>query len=406
MKKILMVFLLLVTSISISGCRRGNILLLLNWGEYINDEIVEIFEERYNCTVSISLADSNELFYSKVMSGTTAFDLVIPSEYMIQKMIERDLLQEIDFTKLENYNYDAFTDSVRGIIEYMEDNVIEGFKNYQVPYFWGTFGIMYNQRKAGLADAIKEHEWDTLFDKDNLPTNTRTGMYNVPRFAYAAASFALGKSPNTFDDTQASLVSSKIIQGAFTHWGTDMLKKSIRANNLDMAFLYTGDFLDTLFIDLADGISRDEIRAMYELYIPDNTIAFMDSLVIPKKARHVDLAHQFLDFMLEPEIAFLNASVVGYATTLQETFDLIAEYQEGDELIDIDENDVESLAAAVAEDEWRIAWRDAYLEYYAAPSDPTKRFKGTPLANFEPKILDRINILVNNAKDGFAEELD
>ena len=389
MKKILAFWLLLITCITASGCYKGNVLLILNWGEYINDDVVAMFEEEYGCEVIISIADSNELFYSKVMSGTTAYDLVVPSDYMIQKMIEKNLLQEIDFTRLENYDcqgpkYDALMDGIKGIIEYMEDEVIEGYKKHQVPYFWGTFGLMYNKRVAGLEEVVTTKGWEALFDRSLLPAGTKTGMYDVSRYSYAAAMFSLGLSPNTYSEDQARKASEQLIKANFDEWGTDMLKKGISANNLDLAFLYTGDFLDTLYIKLEDGVAMDEMT--FDIFVPDDTIAFMDGFVIPKKARHLDLTYKFLDFMMRPEVAYENASVVGYATPLQEAYDMITSY------VDDEENE---------DNDWLVSWRDANLMYYPLP-DPlaTKKFKGEPLANFDQGILDKINTLVNNAKVG------
>lgn len=103
MKKIIILLLFFLVVI-LSGCSQKNVLLILNWGEYISDEVVASFEEEYGVQVKISIADSNELFYAKVKDGTTAYDLVVPSDYMIEKMAQKGLLQKIDLTKLENYD--------------------------------------------------------------------------------------------------------------------------------------------------------------------------------------------------------------------------------------------------------------------------------------------------------------
>lgn len=96
-KIICFIALLLTSVISLSSCANNNQLLLLNWGEYINEDLVREFEEEYNCSVSISVAESNELFYSKIKSGTTAYDLVIPSDYMVEKCIIRDYFNQLIF---------------------------------------------------------------------------------------------------------------------------------------------------------------------------------------------------------------------------------------------------------------------------------------------------------------------
>lgn len=368
--KLLLLFLTLVTVLFASGCSNQRKLLILNWGEYISEEVVEMFEEEFNVRVSISLADSNELFYSKIKAGTTAYDLVVPSDYMIEKMYEKNLLQKIDYSKLTNY--DPVTNPfMPGVID-IQSQMFEGNNDYAVPYFWGTFGLIYNKNKNGLEEAITTYGWDAYFDSSKLPSNTKVGMYDVPRFAYAAALLANDMSPNLENDEALTIAKDMLSSRKFTEWGTDTLKKGVANGNLDLAFVYTGDFLDMLYIKLDDGNKLEDIT--FDIYIPDETIAFMDALVIPKKARNVELAHEFINFMLRPEMAYMNASVIGYATPLMNAYNQIINY-EGD-------------------DEWLSSWAYATKKYY--PILDTA--KGTPIANLDRSFLTRINNMVNNAK--------
>ncbi len=103
-KKFLLLLIVVALPFVLASCGQRDKLLVLNWGEYISEDVVALFEEEYGVEVSISIADSNELFYSKLKSGTTAYDLIVPSDYMIEKMMVKDLIQEIDFDKLENYD--------------------------------------------------------------------------------------------------------------------------------------------------------------------------------------------------------------------------------------------------------------------------------------------------------------
>lgn len=280
-KIICFIALLLTSVISLSSCANNNQLLLLNWGEYINEDLVREFEEEYNCSVSISVAESNELFYSKIKSGTTAYDLVIPSDYMVEKMYNKGLLQPIDFSKLPNYDENNLLPGAKAIIEQLE-LTFEDARSYLVPYLWGTFGLMYNKNKEGLEESIVNNNgWAAYFNHDLLPSGTKVGMYNVPRFTYATTMFYQNMSPNIVTkDTIA--ISKKILTSTkFNQWGTDQLKKQIASGNLDLAYMYTGDFLDQLYIELQNGTKLEDIS--FDIYIPDNTIAFMDNLVIPKK---------------------------------------------------------------------------------------------------------------------------
>ena len=375
-KKIYLLLVLVLGLSLLSGCNNDKTLLLLNWGEYLNEEVIQAFEKETGYVVVQDIADSNELFYSKIKSGTTAYDLVVPSEYMIHKMYEKELLQEIDLSKLTNYDLEnnPFMEGVKGI----QSAMFEGNESYAIPYFWGTFGIIYNKQKAGLEEAVLEHGWQAYFDENYRPSGTRVGMYNVPRYAYSAAMFYNDLDPNVVTEAQIDVAYETLLLADFSEWGYDTLKKGIVANNLDMAFTYTGDFLDMLYTRLDAGDTLEDIT--FDIYIPQNTIAFMDALVIPKKARHVEAAHAFIDFLLRPEMAYLNASEIGYATPLQNAYDQIVAHL-GDE------------------DEWLNQWAYANKTYYPLPleSDVLK-YKGTPLAHVDQSWIDKITTMVNNVK--------
>lgn len=140
-----------------------------------------------------------------------------------------------------------------------------------------------------------------------------------------------------------------------------------------------GDFLDVYYQQL--DVNPDPSKVKFDIYIPEDTIAFMDGLVIPKNAHNVELAHKFIDFMLRPEIAYLNASVVGYCTPVLKAYDQIVGYQ--------------------GDDPWLKAWAQANLKYYPKPL-PTDlvQFKGTPLTNLSREYLASIITMVNNVKVG------
>ncbi len=369
-KRFLLFFILISTPFILSGCGAQNKLLVLNWGEYINEDVVALFEEAYNVEVIIQIADSNELFYSKLKSGTTAYDLIVPSDYMIEKMMVKGLLQEIDFSKLTNYDEvsNPFLQGLQGI----QATMLAGTENYYVPYFWGTFGLMYNKLKPGLEEALETYQWQAYFDPAFRPSGTRTGMYDVAQFAYATAMIYNDIDPNEFSETNLDIAYDTLIDAGFVTWADDQLKKAIAADNLDLAFVWTGDFLDMFYVALSEGEAYDSVS--YNIFIPDTTLAFMDALVIPHNARHVDLAHEFINWFLDPEMAYLNASAIGYATPLQTTYDMIVDY--------------------VGDDQWLTDWARAYMEYYADTPD----FRGIPLANLEQEVVSSLTLMVNNVK--------
>lgn len=380
MKKIFSLLALILILFVSSSCSGREKLLILNWGEYINDEVVQNFENEYNCDVVISLADSNELFYSKVKSGTTVFDIVVPSDYMVEKMYQNDLLLELDFTKIPNYSYDAFLPGVQGILDDLNER-INCLTNYFVPYFWGTWGIMYNKTNEELLDTIANvsNPYSLLFDRSILPSNTRIGMYETPRYAYSAAMFYNHLNVNEESDINLALFEETLNNIQFDMWGTDNLKKAVSANNLDLAYMWTGDFLDMLYTELEE--STDVEALSFDILIPDDTIAFMDNLVITKKARHVDLAYEFINYLLDPNNAYLNANVVGYCTPLQATYDMIVNYEPN-------ENNPDNI--------WLTNFAYAVSTYY--PILPNKEYKGTVLANISREYLNDITMICNNSK--------
>ncbi len=379
-KKLGLAPLLLASSIfSLSGCQSNNTLLILNWGEYINQDLVDAFEKEYNCNVIISLADSNELFYSKVKSGTTVYDLVVPSDYMVEKMTDKNLLQKIDFNRLENYKRETFMPGVNGILDEM-DKVKEGirYSDYCIPYFWGTFGLMYNNRNQEVADKISTYGWDAYFKPEILSDKYSFGMYNVPRDVYAATMFYNHLSPNELDDDLLKLSSDTLMQRHFDAWGTDTLKKSVEAENLDVAFMYTGDYLDMAY-QVCDSMDKLE-NLNIDIYIPDETIAFLDTLVMTKNARHVDLAYQFINYMMEPDNYYENASVVGYCTPSRIAYDKIIDGKNTD-------------------DPWLQVWSYFNNKCYPLPKETDeKQFSGTPLTYFSQEDLARLTNIVNKAK--------
>jgi spermidine/putrescine-binding protein len=441
MKKIFSLLLLLTLIITLSGCSDKNVLLFLNWGEYIDEELLEKFEEKYNCTVVMDLGESNEIFYSKVRSGTTIYDVVCPSDYMVEKMYSKDMLLEIDFSKLPNYDKNNLLPGVKNIMSEMESNH-KGISNYFVPYLWGTWGIMYSTNKEGLEEAIHtNNEWDSLFNRYTLPQNTKVAMYDSHLHAYYAACKYLGfDSYNELNSDQLKEIYNLVKTMNYDVWGTDNIKKDIVAGNVDLGFMWTGDFLYYYAEQIAakvidayanNDISVNEIHEMisalttndgvytskndkkfeigFDLYIPSNTIAFSDNLVIPKDSDNVDLALKFINFMASESVsvgnkkvtpAFSNAYYVCYNTPFINTFDSLVklneyEFNEFDkkEFNDESNSGVDLYDTTLYYTVYDIAIGIAFDKYY-----PKDQIKGHILAAFERKYINTINTTFNNAR--------
>ncbi|MDR2867173.1 MAG: extracellular solute-binding protein [Acholeplasmatales bacterium] len=394
--KLFLTFLVLcLLTLFLGSCSNRQTLLLLNWGEYINEDLITKFEEEYGVEVKMSLADSNELFYSKVMGGTTVYDLVIPSDYMIEKMAKKDLIQEIDYTKLDNWNSNnPLTPGVADILNSLTSFEFQGTtkeaKDYCVPYFWGTFGIMYRKTPALIASGIEDPSkaLDVYFNEASRPAGTRIGMYDSPRFSYAAALQYLGLNFNDYSKELLAQAKTVLANSRIHEWGFDTLKKNILSNNLDLAYTWTGDMLDMLYMRLDEGQSIQDID--FDIVIPDNSIAFMDAFVIPKKSRNSELAYKFIDFFLDPLNAYENASTVGYCTPVVKAYNWIVDPQLAlnDGVID--------AQYYLEEESWLNSWSYANNRYYPLTSPGS--FNGISLSDFDTKIIDLINQMINQIK--------
>lgn len=441
-KKISICFLFACLLTLFASCQRRNVLLFLNWGEYVDETMLEEFERLYNCDVVMELGESNEIFYSKVSSGTTCFDVVCPSDYMVLKMVQNDMLQELDFSKIPNYNLEDRMPGVKGIAQTLEAKS-PGITSYYVPYLWGTWGIVYSTFKEGLKEAVTtaQNPWAALFDRSVLPAGTRVAMYESNLHAYYAACRYLGF------DTEIELSASELNQiytlvrsMKYDAWGTDNIKKEIVAQNRDLGFMWTGDFLyyyceniasTVMDAYLAKDVSLEEITSMieilttdagvyknkyeigFDIFIPENTIAFCDNFVVPKYAAHYDLALEFINFMCgrdegehHVDPAYANTYYVSYNAPYQGLYEDIVALRE----TQITNEDGEGISNSNAYDSelfWKIydiAIGIAFHKYYPKeekvelPDGTIKQYKGDILATFDRKYINKINRTFNDAK--------
>jgi len=346
MKKIYLLLGVVLASLALMACSSKPRLYVLNWGEYINDDLVDQFEKEYGVKVVMSFADQNEAMEQKIVEETTKFDIVVPSDYMIEKLWDGGYLQAIDLEKLSNFDQSAFVPGLDGIMSMMFQDNPEVTNSYTVsiPYFWGVFGIMYNRQLAGIESYIENNQWGAIFEVEPTSTFSRplkVGMYDVSRFAYSASLIYANYRNEIQDENALNKYSTDYLQRSeqilsqrpYTLWATDMLKKDVEAGNLDMAFVYVGDFFDQYLILTQDATTAEQAAELTNhigIFVPDTTIAFYDGMVIPKAARNVDLAHTFINYFLDPQIAYENSGIVGYTTVLTETANMIKNATEGD----------------------------------------------------------------------------
>lgn len=291
MKKIAAVILALALLVPFCcSCEKKDTLKLYIPGAYLSDEVVKDFEKENNCRVIIELFDSNEMMYTKLQSGDK-YDVLVPSDYMVERLIKNDYLQKIDASKITNF---------AGISE----NVPYGIsKDYGVPYFWGSVGIVYNYKN--VPTEVVEAQGYSLFR--NTDYKGRFYFYDSERDSFMVALKALGYSMNTTDENE--------IQKAYEWlcamnsemsptYVTDEVIDNMATGLMDFAYVYSGDAAYILE-------SNEDMR----FFMPsEGTNLWTDYMVIPKNAENVDLAHKFIDFMISHDAALANSEEVGYAS--------------------------------------------------------------------------------------------
>ena len=311
---LLISLIIMFSALSVAAAAEETIVLnVYNWGEYIEQSTIDMFEEKYpHIDVNYTTFDSNEAMYSKIVSGAASYDIVIPSEYMISKLINEDMLAELDFTNIPNYKY-----------------VGEAYKNlssdpenkYSVPYFWGTVVVIYNAAFVAEED-VKDESLDLLWNEKYAG---KILMFDNPRDSFGISLTRLGYSMNTEnpDEWQAAakaLSEQKPIVQAYV---MDAIFDKMEAGEAWIAPYYAGDAL-----------MMQETNTDIKFYIPsEGTNMFVDSMCVLKTSEHKKEAELFINFMCEPEIAAMNAETVGYATPNTEAQKLLDPEITGNELV-------------------------------------------------------------------------
>ena len=322
MKKLLQAFLLvLIVSLSmvLTSCDNSNTLYILNWDEYIDEELIVEFEQEFNCNVVLDIAQSNETMFSKIVSDSAPYDIAFPSDYMIGQMLNCDdeevdapIIKKIDFTKLDNYDQMMFDENLMSMIKKDCPELID----YCVPYFWGSLGIMYNTKNLNenQVNTIKEKGWNVLFEKELLG-NVKVGMYASARDSIAAGLLYNGYSLNTKDDNELQKAGDALFKMNYHAWATDDLKTGVAIGKYDLALVYSGDFFDVLYS--AYDVEDEEVEITFDMVAPDTNNVFFDAMVIPRNSMNEDLAYKFINFMISEEKALQNAQYVGYCPTIK-----------------------------------------------------------------------------------------
>ena len=265
---------------------------IFNWGEYIDEEVIEMFEEETGIEVVYDTFETNEAMYPIIEAGGVSYDAICPSDYMIEKLLANDLLAELNFDNIPN-------------VKYISEGILEGSKTfdpenkYSVPYTFGTLGILYNT--ALIDDEIDS--WEALWNEEYKGNIL---MYNSPRDLFVAPLEILGYSINTTDEAQLDEAKELLLaqKPLLQRYVMDQIKDSMISGSASIAMCYSGEVLQ---LQAANGDLKYVVPKEGSNY-------FIDSWVIPANAENKENAEAWINFLNKPEIALKNFEYITYST--------------------------------------------------------------------------------------------
>ena len=331
-----------------------------NWGEYIcigeeegTLDILTEFEELTGIKVNYTTFATNEELYAKLKGGGVSYDVIIPSDYMISKMIKEDMVQKIDMNNIPNYKY--IMDDFRNL-EYDPQN------EYSVPYTWGTVGIIYDTTIIDVAP--EDIDWDILWNEDYAD---QILMFDNPRDAFAIAEIMLGYSLNTEDEKEleeaAELLKDqkKIVQA----YVMDEIFDKMGAGDALIAPYYAGDAL----------MIMDENEDLGFVVPKSGTNLFVDAMCIPTSSKQKEAAEMFINFMCEPDIAYANIDYICYSTPHSAAYDMLDEEVRNDPVSYPSDEVKEHMTVFVnLSDEASKTMQDLWTQMKSAEDETTSRW--------------------------------
>lgn len=301
---VLTLVMVMSLTIGLTGC--GNSATngevnVYNWGEYIDEELLDKFTEETGIKVNYDTYSDNESLYSMLSSGSANYDVVIPSDYMISRMIDEDMLEELNFDNIPNFQY--IDDAYKGLEYDPEDR-------YSVAYTWGTVGIIYN---TTMLDYVPD-SWSVLWD-ENL--SGQILMFNNSRDAIGIALKYLGYSQNTTDPEQITeavdlLIQQKPLVQAYV---MDQIFDKLEGGEAAVGPYYAGD-----------AITMIEENPDLAFVVPkEGTNLFVDAMCIPKGAQNKENAEAFINFMCDPENMAANIEYIAYSSPSSAARELLSD---------------------------------------------------------------------------------
>ena len=323
-----------------SGMAGADTLTIYNWGDYIDPALIKKFEKETGYKVNYETFDSNEAMYTKIQQGGTAYDIAIPSEYMIQKMMKAKMLLPLDHSKLKGLeNIDAR----------FLDQSFDPKNKFSVPYFWGTLGIIYNDK---FIDGRQIQHWDDLW-RPELKNNVM--LIDGAREVLGLSLNSLGYSLNSKNDQQLRQATDKL----------NRLTNNVKAIVADEIKMYMANEESAVAVTFS-GEAAEMLENNEHLHyvIPsEGSNLWFDNIVMPKTAKNKE-AYAFINFMLKPENAAQNAEYIGYSTPNKEAKKLLPKEVAEDKQFYPDDETIKHLE--VYQDlgqEYLGIYNDLFLEF-------------------------------------------
>lgn len=305
----LLLAMLMAISLLLTGCGSAadgeeRVVNVCSWGEYIDESLIDEFEDLTGITVNYQTAESNEALYSLVEMGGADFDVIVPSDYMIARLIAEDMLAELDYSNIPNF--DKIDGQYKGL-SYDPEN------KYTVPYTWGTLGIIYN---TSMVDE-KITSWDAMFD-EKYAGNVL--MIRNSRDALAAALLDLGYDINTTDEAQLNeayeLLKNAKESGVYQAFVMDEVFQKMEGGNAAIAMYYAGDYLTML-----------ENNEDLAFVVPkEGSNWFVDAMCVLKNAQHKAEAEEWINFIASTESNLANMDYIWYASPNAEALEQYPDY--------------------------------------------------------------------------------
>ena len=318
------------TDSAASGSADGGELYVYNWGEYIDEDVISQFEEETGITVVYDLFETNEEMYPVIEAGAVNYDVVCPSDYMIQKMRENDLLAELNFDNIPNI------DQIDPA--YMEmPQAFDPENKYSVPYCWGTVGILYNTKLLDELGVPAPTKWADLWDER---LSGEILMQDSVRDAFMVALKKDGYSMNSeskdeLEQTKQELIDQKPLVQAYV---IDQVRDKMIGGEAAVGVIYSGEMLY-----IQDEVAKLGLDYDLEYVIPEEgTNLWLDSWVIPKNAKNKENAEKWIDFMCRPEIAKANFEYITYPTPNKGAFELLDEEMQNNKAVFPDINSLKN----------------------------------------------------------------